>query len=616
MRAPAPTPAVKPGKRAPLWRSTKEQLAAWSVRGGVGGALDLASAEEVLAVVGASPAMTRLLPRDRRRAMKAAGTILEWLGGQPGEGWQERWEFANPEDTIDWIGEIGADHLGSVTTTRLAFLTALSCLILVRFILPSHQFLRTLSSKRLNSGARATFRPDLFARVEEKADELKLRTFQRAQAVNVLTALVLHCGRDLDELTFDDFMNLRHATGRPSGQTRGGISMGWDLVRGIAQIPDAPSHTMRLRGQMSTEELVDYYELTCQPVRDVLVRYLNERRPPLDYSTFSGLARVLAGFWADLEAHNPGIDSLHLTEEVAEAWRQRARTVVNSDGTSRERLSPLNIFVPVRAFYLDVAAWALEDPSWAPWAVPCPVRRSDTEGYMKNQRRVQARMHQRVRDRLPHLLRLVDSAEDHLREQTELLAAGHAAGADEILKHAGTSYRRLPLGVDETGPVRRTAQESVRVEVVATGERLDLSQLEDEAFWTWAIIETLRHTGVRVEELLELTQFALASHRLPDTGEVIPLLQIVPSKTNQERLLVVTPELASVLASIITRLRGDGGGAVPLTARHDAHERVWGPPLPHLFQRSGLPVAGCQCWDGQPVARGSMAARRHLQRCW
>jgi hypothetical protein len=164
---------------------------------------------------------------------------------------------------------------------------------------------------------------------------------------------------------------------------------------------------------------------------------------------------------------------------------------------------------------------------------------------MKNKREVTARMHQRVRDRLPHLLRLVDSTEGHLHAQSTLLAAAQCVHADEQFDHAGVRYRRLPLGIDETGPVRRTRQEPVRVEVIATGEQVDLSFNEDEAFWSWAIIETLRLTGVRLEELLELTQLALVSHRLPETNEVIPLLQIVPSKTNQERLLVVTPELAS-----------------------------------------------------------------------
>ena len=90
--------------------------------------------------------------------------------------------------------------------------------------------------------------------------------------------------------------------------------------------------------------------------------------------------------------------------------------------------------------------------------------------------------------------------------------------------------------------------------------------------------------GVRREELLEITHLALVSYRLPDTGEVIPLLQIVPSKVNEERLLLVTPELASVLAAIVRRVR-PVDGRVPLVERYDSYERTTGQPLPHLFQR-------------------------------
>ncbi|MGW1089228.1 tyrosine-type recombinase/integrase [Streptomyces sp. NPDC002596] len=63
------------------------------------------------------------------------------------------------------------------------------------------------------------------------------------------------------------------------------------------------------------------------------------------------------------------------------------------------------------------------------------------------------------------------------------------------------------------------------------------------------------------------------------------MLQIVPSKSNEERLLLVTPELASVLATVVCRIRDDNG-RVPLAARYDPHERVTGPLLPHLFQRA------------------------------
>jgi hypothetical protein len=48
----------------------------------------------------------------------------------------------------------------------------------------------------------------------------------------------------------------------------------------------------------------------------------------------------------------------------------------------------------------------------------------------------------------------------------------------------------------------------------------------------------------------------------------------------------VDPELASVLATVITRLRAGNDGIVPVVARYDHHERTTGPLLPHLFQRA------------------------------
>lgn len=118
------------------------------------------------------------------------------------------------------------------------------------------------------------------------------------------------------------------------------------------------------------------------------------------------------------------------------------------------------------------------------------------------------------------------------------------------------------------------------------GTRHDLTWEEDHAFWTWAIIEVLRATGIRIEELLELTHHSLIQYRLPTTGELVPLLQIAPSTTDTERLLVVSPDLAGVLAAIITRLAGPDG-KIPLTARYDEHEHVWQLPAPLLFQRRG-----------------------------
>lgn len=98
-------------------------------------------------------------------------------------------------------------------------------------------------------------------------------------------------------------------------------------------------------------------------------------------------------------------------------------------------------------------------------------------------------------------------------------------------------------------------------------------------------MEVLRASGIRIEELLELSHHSLVQYRLPTTGELIPLLQIAPSKTDKERLLVVSPELADVLSQIILRVRGPLG-AVPLVSAYDEYERVWLPPAPRLFQRN------------------------------
>ena len=76
----------------------------------------------------------------------------------------------------------------------------------------------------------------------------------------------------------------------------------------------------------------------------------------------------------------------------------------------------------------------------------------------------------------------------------------------------------------------------------ASGRR-DVSLEEEQAFWAWAIIEVLRATGIRIEELRELSHHSLVQYRLPSTGELVPLLQIAPSKTDAERLLTPTVEL-------------------------------------------------------------------------
>jgi hypothetical protein len=86
------------------------------------------------------------------------------------------------------------------------------------------------------------------------------------------------------------------------------------------------------------EQLIDYHQVKCGPVRDILVRYLKERAAALDHASVRNLATSLAGLsWADTERHHPG----HRHHPPA-AWgggimEQRLRTFTAPDGTTRER---------------------------------------------------------------------------------------------------------------------------------------------------------------------------------------------------------------------------------------------------------------------------------------
>jgi site-specific recombinase XerD len=555
------------------------------------GPVDKASLDGILALVDDLPTWRASAP-DKERAERRRGAVrlLTWLAGHPGAGWQQRWLSWGAGHTSGWLHTtIDPDDPRGPTTKHHDVLAGAAALVLCRVILPHYGFFTTFNAKGLFEQTRRIRRSDLFARLEQAAVELQMRPQNAGSGIRAITRMVLVTGRDIDQLTVDDLHEYRDWQQQTNARKSTGAHAAWDLLRAIKVIPAEASMPEALRlPPRTTAELVDTYNIRNGPVRDVLIRYLDERRPGLDFSTLRSMTSVLVGqFWADIEHHHPGIDTLHLPAEVVEAWKQRLQVLKRIDVAGQPRRGVREIFTTVRAFYLDIAEWALEDPAWVAWAAPIPIRKADTSGQAKYKRKVTAEMHQRVRERLPHLPTLVACAERHRHEQAAFLAATLAAPAGTEFGHTGRHYRRVVLKHSTRDATRYAAKVDLIavVEDVQTGERINVAQEEDYAFWAWAIIETLRHTGVRIEEMLEITHLALVSYRLPKTGEVVPMLQIVPSKTNEERLLLISPELASVLATIITRLRRANGGTVPLVARYDPSDQVTGPPLPHVFQR-------------------------------
>ena len=528
--------------------------------------------------------------KQRRRGL---GALLDWLGEQPGASWQDRW-LASGADTAgaDWRA-IPAQWLRAAS--RPAGLTgplgaALTVAICADVLRPSTAWFVAAVPRggALARGMALTRDPAGFARLRQVSDrdEHLPAAAGRHTLHRVAVVLGAHGGL-IAEVTVGDALELLDVE---SDVHRSPMAHGTAFYRALHQSGilslDAPTRLGELRsaGQRSPAELIDRFDLACRPVRDLLVDYLCERAPALDYSSLRSLAADLGNtFWKDLERHHPAINSLHLAPEVATAWKQRLRTrqktvtTLTGDKTAVtvDRIGYRPCLTPVRAFYLDLAQWALEDPArWAPWVAPCPIGEEEIN-QRKTARHRKSRMDARTRQRLPVLPVLVRTVDEQRKHADVLLQAARATLPGDRFTAAGQSYTRS---------ITTRASDRIWVDDPAGGRRRDLVMEEDLAFWAWATVEVLRSTGVRIEELLEITHHSLVQYRLPSTGELVPLLQITPSKTDSERLLVISPELADVLSAIISRVRG-GTATVPVIPAYDRAECVWLAPAPWLFQR-------------------------------
>jgi Phage integrase family len=520
--------------------------------------------------------------------------FLDWLEAQPGKTWQERWNASGLDTggqadprwravTAEWLKRTGRVTPDS-TTIDNALGPGLMLLLGGDVVRPSIPWL--LTSRTLAGLAREFARvrdPGGFGDLHAAGKNRVVSHISTQGAMNRITFILAAKGGAVRDITVGDCIELvetayqfgRHGTGGESAYF-------YQLLHAVGVFPAEAPPTVRMistvrRGQDTPEELIDRYDLACRPVRDLLVDYLRERQSTLAYTSFLRLASHLGLlFWKDLEEHHPGISSLDLPPDVAVAWKQRVQTrpAGGPSGVVRVARSDVHtILSNVRAFYLDIAQWAAEEPArWGPWAARCPVKPADMQVQKAKSAR-KSRMDQRTRERLPVVDIVADALDRARGEAAEILDAARKATPGEELTVAGTTLRRA---VVQRRSLHIWAED-------AQGTRRNLIREESNAFWAWAAVEVMRHTGIRVGELTELTHHSLVQYHVPDTAEIVPLLHVAPSKNDQERLLVISPELADVLATVLQRVRAEDG-SVPLVAVY-GDDRVWSPPMPLLFQR-------------------------------
>ena len=501
--------------------------------------------------------------------VRGARMILEYLARLPSESWNDRWLLldAQTSDGSDWRDVVLPD---STHYIKAMLTTELGMLVLLGVVQPSYAWQRGARRIHVYKLLGAFRDPEGAEIVGSRLEHFGKRgTFDRVS--HTLAQLLAHTGKAVRQPSAEDLLEMDTALAQLQihSHNRRSIEHLWRVLTDLGWINHEsrawPVNRIR-HPQLTAEEMVDHYGIGA-PHREVLVEYLKRRRSELDYGSFRNNAqKLLKNFWLDIVAHHPGLPTFALTREMADGWKERMRTKPNG----RARVNYFSELFVVRSFYLDVAQWALEDSFWAPRAAASPVTRSEVAGTKKARRSQVARTQQRTRQLAPVLPRLLARADQDRQDTAHRLAKATAAGHGGSIDVDGEAW--TVRHKDTTSPMRIDRGDSTR----------DLTFEADDAFWTWALVETLRLTGIRCEELQELTHLSLVPYRLPATGEEIPLLHIAPSKTDEERLLVAGPELVDVLAAVIHRVR-DGQQDIPLTQRWDRGVHELSDPLPHLF---------------------------------
>ena len=163
----------------------------------------------------------------------------------------------------------------------------------------------------------------------------------------------------------------RRAAGAPvpGGQQQAPVLRAADRDRRAARRRTADLRAARMTGQLTPAGLVAKYGLRDESMRELFTSYLAERAAELDYASLvrhgqHAMRQRSGGTWSSTTRASV---SLHLDTEVAAAWKERLRQLRDHDGRRvGDRANVRSQLLTVRAFYLDIAQWAAEDPSrWA-----------------------------------------------------------------------------------------------------------------------------------------------------------------------------------------------------------------------------------------------------------
>jgi hypothetical protein len=359
--------------------------------------------------------------------------VLDWLENQRGDTWQARWLASGAEmHPRDWPALAGVDGRQQVEAAHFV----VNALVILRAVAPTLEWLVGMPRLRLRDDWTIHHDAEAFATL--RARVATADGVDRAESIAHLYRMSVTTGRGLSELTGADFCAAREALVR-LGKRKGSLNATWRHLNALGLLRDEPDELSQVlaKARLTPRELVDRYGVPDEAMRRLFVEYLTEREPACDYTTLTRSRCTSSNsFGLILKSMSPGFDRWRC--QVSKRMKRRVQIL----GTGARRKDWMAIVQNVRSFYLDLAAWARDDPSlWATWVAPCPIGNRELRALGPRRRRRQlAEMNARTRSLSPVLPQLVSSVTSQLRRAEHRLR--------EECRRARSQRRCSPLGLN------------------------------------------------------------------------------------------------------------------------------------------------------------------------
>jgi hypothetical protein len=340
--------------------------------------------------------------------------ILDWLAGFEGDTWEQRW-IASGADAAPrgWVE--AAFPQFAQKWQRYAAVGGVYHLVQARVLRPSYAWLLLCRAGNALTRFLETNAADQVADLRALPAYQQALARHRSDAEHCLARVMIRTGKPLDALTGDELLHYADIV-RTSGRHRR-EHLAWELMVALGVFPGEAA-TLRAawsaKGntrQHSVATLVDRYGIPPSGVRDLLVDYLGELKPGMDYGSL----------------------------QVATVWRERF--AVTTDGRPRRELH--STLFAIRGLYRDLAEWSHADPvRWGIWVAPCPIPRTESRAAATDQRRRKARMQARTRVLTPLLPAFVAAGEARRDWGKRLLEAAEATPEGERFVLDGVTFAR------------------------------------------------------------------------------------------------------------------------------------------------------------------------------